>query len=63
MATLIRNRYPGDAGEGPDYFEDTYISRYRINAPHQPPLLVIGLWNMFHRADYELPRTNNRIEG
>ena len=45
------------------YFEDTYIGRYRRNVPRHPPLFTINLWNMFNRTDDELPRTNNSVEG
>ena len=46
------------------YFEDTYIGRYRRNAPrHLPPLFAINLWNTFNRIDDELLRTNNSVEG
>ena len=44
------------------YFEDTYIGRYRRNAPRRTPLFAINLWNMFNRTDGELPRTNNSVE-
>ena len=60
---LIRNQYPGDADEFLDYFEDTYIGRYRQNAARRAPMFAIELWNMFNRTDEELPRTNNSIEG
>ena len=46
-----------------DYFEDTYIGRYRLNAPRRPPMFPSALWNMYHRTDDELPRTNNNVEG
>ena len=63
VSTLIRKRYPGHADEVLDYFEDTYIGRYRQNAPRRAPLFAVELWNMFNRTDDELPRTNNSIEG
>ena len=37
--------------------------RFRRNAARRPPVFPINLWNMFHRTDAELPRTNNSIEG
>ena len=46
-----------------DYFEDNYIGRFRHNAPRREPTFKIELWNMFHRSDQELPRTNNAVEG
>ena len=45
-----------------DYFEDTYIRRFRRSTPRGPPLFPIELWNMFNRTPEELPRTNNNIE-
>ena len=45
------------------YFEDTYIGRYRRNAPRRPPRFATNLWNMFNRTDDELPRTNNSVAG
>ena len=63
VAPLKRNQYAEDAHEVLDYFENTYIGRYRQNAPRRAPLFPIELWNIFNRADEELPRTNNSIEG
>ena len=40
-----------------------YAGRFRRNAVRRPPVFPINLWNMFHRTDAELPRTNNSIEG
>ena len=45
------------------YFEDTYIGRFRRNLPRRAPMDAIEVWNMFHRTDDELPRTNNSVEG
>ena len=45
-----------------DYFEDNYISRFRYNVPRRPPTFNIETWNIFHRTDNELPRTNNAVE-
>ena len=56
---VVRNQYDGDADEVLDYFEDTYIGRFRRNASWRPPLFPIELWKMFHRNTEELPRTNN----
>ena len=44
------------------YFEDTYIGRYRRNATRHPLLFAINLWNIFNRTDDELPQTNNSWE-
>ena len=63
LTDLIRNQY-GDATDGVlDYFEDTYIGRFRRNAARATPNFPIQMWNMFHRTHEELPRTNNHIEG
>lgn len=53
----LRNAYNGDADNLLEYFEDTYIGRYRRNAPRWQPSFPIQLWNMFHRTDNKLPRT------
>ena len=62
LCVIIRNQYDGDIDEGLDYFEDTYIGRFRRNTPRGPPLFPIELWNMFNRTAEELPRTNNSTE-
>ena len=58
LAALIRNQY----GNGADGVLD-YVGRFRINAPRGIPTFPIEFWNMFHRTDDELPRTNNAVEG
>ena len=45
------------------YFENTYIGRYRRNASRHPSLFAINLWSLFNRTDNELPCTNNSVEG
>ena len=57
----LRNAYNGDADNLLEYFEDTYIGRYRRNAPRRQPTFPIQLWNMFHRTENELHRTNNSV--
>ena len=42
---------------------DTHIGRFRRNAPRRALLFPIELWNMYHRTDAELPRSNNSVEG
>ena len=59
----IRVLYDDVADDLLQYFEDTYIGRYRRNAPRRSPFLAINLWNMFNRTDDELPRTSNSVEG
>jgi len=63
LCEVIRNTYQNDADRVLDYFEDTYIGRFRRNAPRAIPLFSIQKWNMFHRTHEEMPRTNNHIEG
>ena len=63
LSDLIRLQYGEEADELLDYFESTYIGRYRRNAPRAVPMFQIGMWNMFHRTHQEMPRTNNHIEG
>ena len=60
---LIRNNFRDEADDVLDYFEDTYVGRFRHNAPRRNPRFSIEFWNMFNRADQELPRANNSIEG
>jgi len=63
LCDQIRNNY-ADAADGLiDYFEDTYIGRFRRNAPRAQPMFSVFMWNMFNRTHQEIPRTNNHIEG
>jgi hypothetical protein len=45
-----------------DYFEDTYIGRPQRRG-RRAPMFRNEVWNMFDRAEHELPRTNNYVEG
>ena len=63
LPDTIRVLYDDVADDLLQYFKDTYIGRYRRNAPRRPPLFVINLWSMFNRTDDELPRANNSVEG
>ena len=63
LVDTIRVLYDDVADNLLQYFEDTYIGRYRRNPPRRPPLFAINLWNMFNRTDDELPRTSNSVEG
>jgi hypothetical protein len=63
LCDLLREAYDDQIDDLLEYFEDTYIGRYRRNAPRRPAMFPIELWNMFHRTHDELPRTNNSIEG
>ena len=62
LCVVTRNQYDGDADEMLNYFEGTYIGRFRRNAPRCPLLFPNELWNMFNRTAVELPRTNNNIK-
>ena len=59
LADYSRNGYWQGLDDMLDYFEDNYIGRFRRNAPRRRPAFNIETWNMFHRTDNELPRTNN----
>ena len=59
----IRINYQGEVDNLLEYFEDTYIGRHRRNAPRRTAMFPVVLWNMFHRTDEEIPRTNNSVEG
>ena len=59
---MIRNNFKDEADNLFEYFVDNYIGRFRRNASRRPPLFGIDLWNMYHRSDVELPRTNNSVE-
>lgn len=63
LCRVIRGVYDDQLDDLLDYFEDTYIGRYRRDAPRRPAMFPIDLWNMFHRTYDELPRTNNNVEG
>ena len=60
---LLREAYGDNLDEVLEYFENTYIGRFRRNAPRANPIFSIAMWNMFHRTHQEMPRTNNNIEG
>ena len=63
LVDTMRILYDDVADDVLQYFEDTYIGRYRRNAPRRPPLFGINFWNIFNRTDDELARTNNSVEG
>ena len=63
LVDTIRILYDDVADDLLQYFEDTYIGRYRRNAQRRPPLFASNLRNMFNRTDDELPRANNSVEG
>ena len=49
-----RNFHHNDCDPIIDYFEDTYIGRFRRNAPRRAPLFAQALWNMFHKTFMKL---------
>ena len=63
LAALICKQYGNGADGILDYFEDNYVGKFHVNAPRGIPTFPIDFWNMFHRADDEIPRTNNAVEG
>ena len=54
LSDLIRGTYQDEMDDLLDYFEESYINRYRSNAERRPPLFALNLWNMFHRTFHEL---------
>ena len=60
---VIRNTYGIAVDAVLDYFKETYIGRFRRNAACGVPLFSIEMWNILHRANQEMPRSNNHIEG
>ena len=60
LVDTIRVLYDEVADDLLHRFEDTYIGRYRRNAPRRPPLFAINLWNMFNRTDDESPPPRQR---
>lgn len=53
---------PPEAEPIVDYFEDSYIGRMRRGG-RKHPRFPIHMWNMKERVEYDLPRTNNSLEG
>lgn len=62
LSDQIRHQY-AEAEQILDYFEDTYIGRFRRNGPRRAATFPINIWNMYARTNDEIPRTNNNIEG
>ena len=54
---------PDEVAPISDYFEDTYIGRLRRGNQRAQPYFSVDIWNVFNRADNDLPRTNNAVEG
>ena len=60
---MLQTIMPDDATPLTDYFEDTYIGRLRRSNQRAQPYFPINVWNVYTRADNNLPRTNNAVEG
>lgn len=45
-----------------NYFEDTWIGRPCRRA-RRAPLFSINIWNCYSMLEYDIPRTNNSVEG
>lgn len=45
------------------YFEDNFIGRTMTRNRRNNPRFAISMWNCFERANHDLPRTNNAVEG
>ena len=58
----LQQHLGADFDDALDYFEDNYIGRQR-RTNRRPPRFAHQLWNMNSRADEELPKTNNHVEG
>ena len=56
----LRNAYNGDADNLLEYFEDTYIGRYRRNAPRWQPSFPIQLWTVSQNRQQIFPRKQQR---
>ena len=63
LVDTIRVLYNDVADDLLQYFEDTYIGRYRRNAPRRPPLFAINLWNMFNRTDNSVEGWHRSFQG
>ena len=55
--------FPSSAFEIADYFEKTYIGRVLPNHTRRIPLFPIRIWNQYTRANLQMIRTNNYVEG
>ena len=63
LVDTIRVLYNDVADDLLQHFEDTYIGRYRRNAPRRPPLFAINLWNMFNRTDNSVEGWHRSFQG
>ena len=46
LTDVIRNQYADETDGLLDYFEDTYIGRFRRNAARAIPIFPIHMWNV-----------------
>ena len=63
LTNYIQAAYNNDYDKLLKYFGNTYIGLFRQNSQRCHPILSINMWNIFHRTQQKLPRTNNSIEG
>ena len=54
---------PPDSHPVEDYFEDNYIGLPNLGGHRRPTTFPISLFNTHSKAENELPRTNNSVEG
>ena len=45
------------------YFEQSYVGRRLQTGRRRQPRYFLSTWNQFERLHYDLPRTNNIVEG
>lgn len=62
LSYQIREIYNEKASAGLDYFENTFIGRFRRNGNRVVPIFPLEMWNIFHRRNQEIPRTSDPIE-
>ena len=62
LSYQIREIYNEKADAGLDYFENTFIGRFRRNGNRVVPIFPLEMWNIFHRRNQEIPRTSNPVE-
>ena len=63
LSEHLRETYGNEIDQLIDYFEDNYIGRFRRARRRVIPTFQKESWNMFHRTEQEMPRTNNNKEG
>ena len=46
-----------------NYFEDTFVGKETRNSTRRKLRFDMDIWNVYFRTIYDLPRTNNALEG